>query len=333
MEKIIKALTTNFDLIDFLYVHYKIQNKKEDNFFYNAEYIEKKDDVELAYIKLNPNEFKWETLCYQFYTPDFEALVAANYNEINWFRISDNPKIIWDERLLNKYWEEIYVNCIISHSHLYWNEKLVRFILSKHEKDSTKIFWLEKFSIITNIEWNLQMIIDFPTSYWIRNLIEVRTLKLSFEILRQNKEKLSKDIFYYLQVSEDLLWSYQLITEFKDLISFSWLSSSNNVIWSNDIIINFSEQLDFELMSKNQSIPIDEFIINEFKNLWNFKSLSSNSNVQWCVNLLKTFINKFDLNTALKFDIIGIDDNFLHDYKDYINWGTGCGAYIYKLLL
>lgn len=330
MENIIKALNTNFDLLDFLYVHYKIPDKREDNFFFNAEYVENKDDVDLDYIKLHPNEFNWETLCYNYHIPWLEDLIDTHFDKINWFRISGNPKINWDEKLLNRYWDKILVNSIISHSQMYWDEKLVRFILSKHDKDSTKIFWLEKFSIIPNIEWNLQMIIDFPTSYWIRNLIEVRTLKLSFEILRQNKEKLSKDIFYYLQVSEDLLWSYQLITEFKDLISFSWLSSSNNVIWSNDIIINFSEQLDFELMSKNLSIPIDDFIINKFRNRWNFKSLSSNSNVKWNVELLKAFIGEFDINLALQFTVIGIDENFIHEHRDYIDWGTGCGNYTYS---
>jgi hypothetical protein len=58
--------------------------------------------------------------------------------------------------------------------------------------------------------------------------------------------------------------------------------------------------------------------------------LSSNSNVRWCVELLKDFISYFDLNVALQYNIVGIDENFIHEYRDYINWGTGCGNYIYN---
>jgi hypothetical protein len=330
MENIIKALSTNFDLLDFLYVHYKIPDKKEDNFFFNAEYIENKDDVDLVYIKLHPNEFNWETLCYNYYVPWLEELIDTHYNKINWFRISENPKINWDEKLLNKYWDKILVNSIISHSQMYWDEKLVRFILSKHDKVSTKIFWLEKFSIIPNIEWNLKMIIDFPTSNWIQNLIEAKTLEISFEDLKKHKKQLNKDIFAYLQVSSNLLWTKDTILEFKVLLGFHTLSKSKNVDWSNEIILSFNEQFDFELMSKNQSIPIDNFIINKLRNRWNFKSLSSNSNVKWNVELLKAFINEFDINLALQFTVIGIDENFIHEHRVYIDWGTGCGNYTYS---
>jgi hypothetical protein len=213
---------------------------------------------------------------------------------------------------------------------MYWDEKLVRYLISKHEKDSTKIFWLEKFSVITNIEWNLQMIIDFPTSNWIREVIEAKTLEFSFEDLKKNKEQLNKEVFKYLQASTNLCWIIEMILEFKELLNFQILSKSNNVNWSNELILRFCEEFDFELLSKNQSIPIDQLIINEFKNRWNFKSLSSNSNVRWCVELLKDFISYFDLNVALQYNIVGIDENFIHEYRDYINWGTGCGNYIYN---
>lgn len=330
MENTIKAISTNFDLLDFFYVHYKIPNKNDKNFFFNAEYIEKKDDVELAYIKLHPNEFTWETLCYEYYTPDFKELVDKHHKEINWFRLSYNPKIIWDERLLNKYWGEIYVNSIISHSQMYWNEKLVRFVLSKNEKDSTKIFWLEKFSIISNIEWNLKMIIDFPTSYWIRDVIEAKTLEISFEDLKIYKKELNKDIFAFLQVSSNLLWTKDKIIEFKELLSFHTLSKSKNVDWSNKLISTFEKLLDFKALSKNQTIQLDDVIIKKFEDRWDFDSLSSHSGIRWNLGLLKTYINKFDLNKVLQFSILDIDEEFIHEYSNYIDWGTGCGNYIYS---
>lgn len=330
MENIINALSTNFDLLDFLYVQYKIPNKNEDNFFFNAEYIEKKADVDLEYIKLHPNEFNWETLCYNYYTPWHEDLIDTHFNKIDWFRISKNPKIIWDERLLNKYWDKIWLGCIISHSPMFWDEKLVQFVLSKSEEESTKIFWLQKFSVINNIKWSLKMIIDFPTSYWIREVVEAKTLEFSFEDLKKYKEQLNKDIFKYLQVSSNLLWTNETIQEFKELLNFQILSKSNNVDWSNKIISTFEKLLDFKELSKNQIIPLDDLIIKKYAIRWDFDSLSSNSGVKWNLDLIKSYINKIDLNKVLQFTIVGVDEKFIHEYRDYITWGTGCGSYSYK---
>lgn len=344
MENIIKALSTNFDLLDFLYVHYKIPNKKDDNFFFNAEYIENNKIDDVCDIDLEQSGLDWNALSYNYSIPWSEDLIDSQYDKLNWCGISSNPKIKWDERLLNKYWDKIWLGCIISYSPMFWDEKLVRFTLSKVDEESTKIFWLEKFSIITNISWNLQMIIDFPTtyesqtglgdrihkSYWIREVVEAKTLELSFEDLKKHKEQLNKELFKYLQVSDDLFWTYQAIIEFKELIDFKTLSKCKNVNWSNEIIISFYEKLDFELMSKNESIPIDEFIIKKYKNRWNFKSLSSNSNVKWNLELLKAFISEFDLNMVLQFSISGVDENFINDYRDKINWGSGCGSYTYN---
>lgn len=333
MENIKKALSTNFDLLDFLYVHYKTPNKKEDNFFFNAEYIEKIDEIDeidLDYIKLHPNEFDWETLCYNYNIPWIEDLIDTHYDEINWPTITRNPKIIWDEKLLNKYWDKIWVNSIIDHSQMFWDEKLVRFIISKHDKDSTKIFWLEKFSIISNIKWNIKMILDFPTSYWISNVIKANTLELSFEDLKKYKKQLNKHIFGYLQVSTNLLWTKDTILEFKELLSFHTLSKSKNVDWSNKLISTFEKLLDFKELSKNQTILLDNVIIKKYEDRWDFDSLSSHSGVKWNLGLIKTFFDKFDLNKVLQFSIEGINEDFIYEYRDYINWGTGCSNYTYS---
>lgn len=362
MESIIKALSTNFDLLDFVFCHYEIQRQKDENFLFDFEYIEKnKDNVDwgiissyapfsekeidlyfdmLKGIESNnnihwnksiidkyANEFDWYILCYNYSIPWNEDLIDNHYDRINWFGISDNPKIKWDERLLNKYWDKILLNCIISHSLMYWDEKLVRFVLSKHDKESTKIFWLEKFSVITNIQWNLKMIIDFPTSYWIREVVEAKTLEFSFEDLKKYKVQLNKDIFKYFQVSSDLFWTYQTIHEFKELINFKILSKSKNVDWSNEIISNFENNLDFNELSKNLSIPLDDTIIKKYEIRWDFDSLSSHPGVKWNLGLIKSFINKFDLNKVLQFFIVGVNEDFIHEYRDYIKWESSSGQF------
>lgn len=328
-ENIINALSTNFDLLDFLYVQYKIPNKNEQNFFFNAECIKNDEVVDFEFIKNNPDKYNWETLCYNYNTPWIENLIDSHYKDINWFKISDNPNLVWNQRLFNKYWDKILVNSIISKSQMFWDEKLVRFIISKHEKDSTKIFWLEKFSVIPNIKWNLKMIIDFPTSYWIREVIESNTLQISFEDLKQHKNELNRDIFKYLQVSSNLHWTNATIEEFKELINFQILSKSKNIDWSNNIISSYEMILDFKELSKNKFIPLDENIILKYESRWEFDSLSYNSGVIWNVGLIKILIDKIDLNKVLKFTIDGLDENFINDYRDYINWGNGCGNYTY----
>lgn len=330
MENIIKALSTNFDLLDFFYVQYKIQNKNEQNYFFNAEHLRKKDYINFDDINLNLDKYDWETLCYNYNPPFIEELIDSHYNELNWYALSKNPNLVWNQRLFNKYWDNILVNSIISESQMFWDEKLVRFIISKCEKDSTKIFWLEKLSVITNIKWNLKMILDFPTSYWIREVINSNTIELSFEVLKQHKNLLNCDIFIYLQISSNLLWTIDEIEEFRELINFKILSKSKNVDWSNDIITTYEMLLDFKELSKNKFIPFDESIILKYENRWEFDSLSSNSNVKWNIELIKTIIEKINLNKVLQFNIIiGIDENFIHEYRDYIDWGTGCGNYCY----
>jgi hypothetical protein len=330
MENMINALSTNFDLLDFLYVQYKIPNKKEDNFFFDAEYIEKKDNEVLEYIKLHPNEFKWETLCYYYSVPWLEDLIDKHFNEIDWLYLSKNPKIIWSERLINKYWDKIWFGCIISYSATLWNEKLVRFALSITDEESTKIFWIQKFSQINNIQWSLKMILDLPTSYWIREVLTAKTLEYTFEDLKKYKKRLNKDIFGYLQVSSNLFWTNETILEFGELLDFHVLSISKNVDWSSEIISNFDKYLNFEGLSKNQSIPLDDIIIKKYELKWDFDYLNSHSGVKWNLDLIKSFINKINLNKVLRFTIVGVDENFIHEYRDYIYWGTGCGNYTYN---
>ena len=174
------------------------------------------------------------------------------------------------------------------------------------------------------------MIIDFPTSYWIREVIKVKTLELSFEDLRKHKKQLNKNVFYYLQDSSYLLWIKETIIELKELINFQNLSKSKNVDWSNKIISNFEKLLDFKELSKNQSIILDDTIIKKYEIRWDFDSFSSHSGVKWNLGLIKTFINKFDLNKVLQFPIEGINEDFINEYRNYIDWGEGCNNYTYS---
>jgi hypothetical protein len=329
MEDIIKALNTNFDLLDFFYENYKNTINKEDNFFSDAKYIEKDNSIDIESVKLNPDKYHWSELCYNHNTPGIENLINSHYKKIDWFKLSKNPKLVWHENLFNKYWDKILVNSIISNSQMFWDEKLVRFIISKHIKESTKIFWLEKFSVIPNIKWNLKMILDFPTSYWIRDVIKNNTLEIDFDKLIESKELLKAEVFKYLQVSDNLIWELETIQEFKDLIDFNVLSKSKNVAWSNAIISTFESKLDFKELSKNQSISLDENIIKKFDTRWDFECLSSNPGVKWNINIIDLYIDKIDLNRLLSFNIAGINDQFIDKYSDYINWGTGCNNYTY----
>jgi hypothetical protein len=327
MDKLIKALHSNFDLLDYFYIQSKIPNKKEDNLFFNAKCIEKNHQFD--YINLHPDQFSWEQLCYDYHVPWLENLIDTHYDEINWSQLSQNKAIVWNEKLLTKYWNNLYIGFVISHSSTHWDENLVRFFISKLENDSSKILWLQEFANITNIDWNLQMILDFPTSYWIRKIVEAKTLHLSFEDIKNYKEKLKKDVFEYLQEMPNLIWTIEMILEFNELLNFKILSKSKNVDWSEELIARFCDVLDFELMSKNQSIQISEDIVKKFQDRWNFQNLSSNPSVKWSVELIRNFICRFDLNEAFQNNIVGINDEFITECKDYIDWGDGCGNYIY----
>lgn len=329
MDKIIKALHSNYDLLDYFCVQFEIPNKKEGNIFFNAKYIEEKHELDLDYINLHPDQFSWEQLCYDYHVPWLENLIDTHQDKINWSKLSQNKAIVWNEKLLTKYWNNLYIGFIISHSRTHWNEDLVRFFISKIENDSSKILWLQDFANISNIDWSLQMILDFPTSYWIRAINEANTLQISFEDLKRSKGRLRKNVFRYLQENPNFIWTIEMILEFEEFLNFEILSKSKNVDWSDKLIARFCDVLDFELMSKNQSIQISEGIVKKFQDRWNFQNLSSNPSVKWSVDLIKDYIDRFDLNEVLQYNILGVNDEFIAECKEFIFWGNGCGNYTY----
>lgn len=320
MEDIKKALDSNYDLLDFFHNQYSLSNHTSDQFFYKAKYSTNKLKLPHNYTYMIPDKYKWEIKIYKYFDTEFECIVDKNYNKIDWLRLSSNPTIVWNKNLLHKYFGKLWMNCVIEYSITFWSDDLVRFIIQKYDEESSKVFVLQKFAIITNIEWNLSMIVEFPTSYWIREIIQKNTITFSFEDLKIYEKKLTNNIFLYLQVSKNLLWTYNHILYFQNLLDFKILSKSSNVIWTNEIIIKFHQQFDFQELSKNFTIPIDFFILDKFEIKWNFRLLSSHPKVEWDVKLLERFSDKIDLNTVLIFNIEGVDAEFIDNYKHLIRW-------------
>lgn len=366
MDEVLKKLVKNYDLLKILYEEYKHEWQYENNPSI-IPVVEKKisDNIPSEYdttivwnrslIEEYSDHFDWNLLSKNKSIPWDENLLDSFSDKLDiseWINISSNPLIKWDKRLINKYWDKIFVNVIISKSPIFWSEELVRYVISKHLKTETKIFWIDKFSVISNIEWTIKMIIDFPTSSWISRVIRGKRLKYNFQILKTYKDELTKDIFIHFQYSDTLIWSHYWIKIFKELINFDILSSSTNVVWSDALIfdlkdvLNFKnlsrnhsiilnenlvckyhEQWDFKLLSKHSNVKFSEAIIKKFENKWDFAELSFNKAIKWHLNLIVRYISKVDINILLQSPIPGIDETFIREYKDYIKWESDSHDY------
>ncbi len=357
MDRIINVLTSNFDVLDFLFSHYGIESIKDEEFVFDHEYLKynnekvnwqkisesaplTENEIDLYFEKLKDiplyrlngptvkcgfagnTNIKWNrsiidkyhycldfnTLCNNPSIPWDEYLIdkylLKKYNNVsNWIGLSSNKSIEWNEKLIIKYKPYLFLNCIIKYSKIFWNKQLVRTTMNlvPNEPDNKRLY-LVYFSEITNIEWDLDLLLDFPISYsyWVRNIIKNRTINLNINDLREYKDKLSRDLFGILQVYEDIIWDMNLILEFKDLISFWILSKSKNVDWSINLIEEYCNQLDFEELSGNKEIKLKVEDLLKSSSNWNFIKLCSNSGVKWDINTVKKYLDKIDLNKVLE---------------------------------
>lgn len=331
MDEVFNKIIKNYDLLKLLYEHYQNDwrydssrsqisvNKKDEQGNDIPDELDTKIIWNRSLIEKYSNYFDWYLLSQNNSIPWDEYLFdkfSYKLDTKEWINICKNPLIKWNKRLLNKYWDKILVNVIISYSPIFWSEELVRFVISKHLKAETKIFWLDKFSVISNIEWTLKMIIDFPTSSWLSRVISGKSLKYSFEILRTHKEELTKDVFVYFQYSDTLIWSQYWIKVFKELINFDSLSNSTNVVWSDDLISNFKDELNFNNLSNNNSIKFSDKLISKHQEKWDFKLLSKHPNIQFSEGLIKKFENRWDFNELSKNSNIKFSEALIKKFEN-----------------
>jgi hypothetical protein len=238
-----------------------------------------------------------------------------------WINLSSNPGIIWNEKLIKKYHSYLYVNCLIKYSKIFWDTRLLNTTLQLIELENQKLY-LIYFSEITNIKWDFETIISYPNSYsyWLRNIIKNRTIDLNFEILRKYRNQMDKSLFAIIQVSEDLVWNTELITEFLSLIDFDILSKSNNVKWTINLVDSFQKYLNFKILSSNYNIIITKKLLKKYSDKWDFKSLSINKSVCWDIETMEHYIERIDLDEIITNSKIKFTAEFIEKYKNKFTW-------------
>lgn len=268
----------------------------------------------------------WPSICKNPSVPWNEELIdkylVHKYNNIsNWLALSSNPSIQWNEYLLSKYFSLIYLNCIIKYNKTFWSKALLKSTLELVSNDNKRLY-LVYFSEIENVEWDLNLLLDFPIdySYWVFNITKSKTLSLTFEEIRLNIARVKNELFEIIQTSEDLKWNIDLISEFQDKINFKTLSRSANVDWSIELIELFEERLDFRELSSNTSLFVTDVMIRKFKEKWDFDLLSANVRSLWNESLIVEFVDLINLNEILEKSNINVNEEFVDKYKSKICW-------------
>ena len=268
----------------------------------------------------------WHAICQNPSVPWNEKLIdrylfSGGEAEDHWISLSSNPGIIWDEQLITKYYSYLYLNCLIKYSKIFWDTKLLNSTLELIEIENQR-HYLIYFSEIKNIKWDIETIISYPNSYsyWLRNVIENKTIELNFDILRNYLGKIDKNLFAIIQVSNDLIWSKELIKEFLIHIDFEVLSKSENVEWSIEILDEFKDDLNFTNLSKNYSIVITDEMIRKYSEKWDFKFLSINRKVCWDLENMEEFIERIELDEIIENPKIIFTAEFIERFKNKFTW-------------
>lgn len=327
MNKVIDMIKSNLDFSDFItntfaeqeQIFFKYaKEENEINFFENYEQFNLMQDFTL-------DDYYWQNLCKDYTLPWTEEAIdkhVTRFHKFHWMYISANPNIKWNERLINKYFDNLWLGQLIKSSNISWDEKLIRLVINKVD-DKTKIFLLtEAFSEIKNISWNIQMLLDFPFSYWIERVVTTGTLRINFEEIKNYKISIPENIFRYIQKSEDLTWTANEIDEFSGLLDFKILSMQTNVIWTDTLILENKDRLNFEKLSANQSIKISDETLLILTEYWDYYFLSYNPAIKWNLNLIKRLLHKIDLTKILQFEIEGITADFIEKHKNIIRWNN-----------
>ena len=170
------------------------------------------------------------------YYPRDEHIIVLNENLLDWYEISRNKNIDWNNSMFLKYYDELYFDFKLSYYPKQFSSIEAIKIL---KKNSGKMF----------DEWS--------------SLSASNKLCWSIELLSEFKDEWN---WYELSRNKSMPWSINLIEKFEDKWDWDMLSGYKESGRTKDWI-NYSSIIEI-------SWTIE--IIDKFKNRWNWRTLSCN---------------------------------------------------------
>lgn len=196
-------------------------------------------------------------------------IIEANYDKLDWFYISGNQDLIWDEISLDKW---------------------------------------KSYLIFSDSEWSSvnEIGLSYKASKYTNSISKSSKVKWNYRILDKLKDYFD---WSELSENESINWDAKLLRKFKDKVDFKKLSLNKNVKWSEILIEEFREELDWNNLSGNPSLPWSINFLLQYDSLFSWKpkynwykdeqcvrepSISGNEGVIWSEILIDKFKDKLD---------------------------------------
>lgn len=248
------------------------------------------------------------------------------YGLIDWHELTLNPSVPWDKSLYQKYKDKVYVighlnNGLIGNKGIFWKEDLIMAAVDDCDNDNSKKWYLEEFTRISNIQWNLNLICKYHGLINLQNVLDRRTLSVTFQELDLYKDSLKqKGFFTKIAKYEKLKWNFELIKQFEDYIDFEQFSKATNIQWTQDIFEYYLQKWNFNILSTNYSFCWTVNLFNQYKDKWNIKSISNLTTFPWTEQLIEENLSALDINTIIARSKSFLSGTFIDKHKDLINW-------------
>ena len=122
------------------------------------------------------------------------------------------------------------------------------------------------------------------------------------------------------ELSQDFLWSEQLLEKYADKVDWHEVSGNNQMLWTASMLEKFKKRIDWrELSGTGHQSLLNAEMLARFEQYWDWHELSDNSSLELTRELLDKFIERWDWREIIgRWDDALFDEGFLERYKEYI---------------
>jgi hypothetical protein len=221
------------------------------------------------------NEISWSDVCRERNIPWTDDLICQNADLWDWNYLHKNPSVNWNFNLIEKNKDKVNWSFISSYEFLDWTiERLIKY------KDYL-IFSVNKLN---------------------RTKPGINKNGVRYSIFEDRDHYTGKHYYSYLKgsisLSENILWTKELIESVKDYWDWEELCSNTSIEWNEELIDYFINEVNFDTISSNPSIKWTEKLIEKYETKINWENISGNPNLPWSYILIKKYKDKWQWISA-----------------------------------
>jgi hypothetical protein len=263
-------------------------------------------DIRLINFLLDHPEFSVNIIS-QYYPFTREELIKYS-EKLDWFWVSINEAIVWNEKLFKEFSDLISLSALSNNKTFPWTEKFI----DEHYVDL--FYYLDingigktTFSQNTSLPWSEQLIEKYEEHWNWSELSSNEGIPFTIELIKKYKDSWDKEWFeynkriisdpvlklhigitdsYHIHVCEYCEKNKDYVLKQKKLL-YKCLLSCPKFTWDLSLLNQLKDALDNEKESKNilnylsnnKSFPWDLTVLELFQQEWNYISLQMNESV------------------------------------------------------